>query len=78
MEWTYTAEADREKVAPCRTVDVCIDKYGEAWVGLTFYTDPKDFTFEPREQYGTGEVGLRVAKQRADSWARELAFDATR
>ncbi len=75
MEWIYTATADQDKVAPCRTIDVCVDEFGEYWTGSTIYRDMKDYEFHPREQHGTGETGLRIAKAAAETWANGIAAD---
>lgn len=71
-----THEVASFKVDDHRAVEVHRSDAGEYWVGLTTIRDPRDWSFSPREQYGKGERGLSMAMMRAESWARELSFDA--
>lgn len=66
------------RVDDSRAVEVFRDEKGAFWVGLTVIHDPRDWSFQPREQYGTGEHGLAMATKRAETWAREIAMDAAR
>lgn len=76
LDWVYTADERDDLPFPCRTVEVYRDEHGAYWLCIVNYRDGRDFDLLPREQYGTGEVGLRVAKAAADGLARGLAVDA--
>ena len=67
----YSAEVDDR-----RAVEVFLDNHGEYWVGLTLIRDPKDWEFHPKEQYGVGETGERLAVDAANRWASGLRLDA--
>jgi len=76
MDWLYTpATEDIEAPMPHSTVEVHRDAEGHYWLGLSHYTDPRDWEFVPRAQYGRDEAALRIAKAAADAWSRELATD---
>jgi hypothetical protein len=81
MEWTYTPETEALKEVPwsgdvvVTVIEVCLDhRSGQYVSGLTHYRTPKDYEFHPR----TFHASLEDAILRADSWARETAFDTSR
>lgn len=63
---------------PQRAIEVWVDETGTYWVGMTHLTDPRDWRFDPREQYGSGETGEQMAIAAAVTWARGIIFDRTR
>ena len=81
FEWTYTPASEAAKEVTfdgsdiVTVVEVCRDERSGQYVsGLTHYRTPKDYEFHPR----TFHASLEDAILRADSWARETAFDASR
>lgn len=76
MTTTFLTEVHSADVAEGRMVEVHLSDSGEYWIGLTILRNPKDWTFSPRDQYGTGETGKALAIAAADRWAAGLRFDA--
>lgn len=75
---TMVNEVASYEVDDRRAVEVFEDQTGTFWMGLTTYHDTEpvmDWTFAPRAQYGTGEVGRRMAEAEAAAWASGLRYD---
>ena len=63
---------------PQRAVEVWQDTTGTFWVGMTHLRDPRDWRFDPREQYGTGTAAKAMAISAANRWANGILFDQRR